>query len=168
MNLFLVFKTQPMKKNSLLFLIFGCIAVVAFLNFVTQLVSIQFFSCKPESTSLPRIHILRDSNEYKSHPIQKRKTANRIEKMKESPSARYNFSLTAKDDFCTSWDTNLDEWWTQHPEYFIKVQNTSHQCFRRDITSEKARFMIEMYRIQHDLPCDNYISRFLWNSGWGK
>jgi len=140
-----------MKKN-VLFSIFCFITVIAFLNFVLQLTTIQF-SCEHKS-----------NDHSPNYPLKKSFAG---AKRGQILSRINDISLIGKGDFCVTWDINVDDWWTNHPEYYIKEQNITHQCFSKILLPKKIRFMTEMHRIQNHLPCNNYTSRFLWNSGWG-
>lgn len=78
--------------------------------------------------------------------------------------------LSIMDRFCIKWDHDnfdIDEWWTHHPEYVIELQNTTHQCFQREVSPEKSYFFREVYRHQFKTGCDPVFARYLRSSGWG-
>jgi hypothetical protein len=81
-------------------------------------------------------------------------------------------SVTAlsMDHFCVEWDQDtldIDEWWTHHPEFVIELQNTTHQCFHKEFSTEKSLFFTQVYKNQFPTECDTVVTLNLKNSGWG-
>jgi hypothetical protein len=74
--------------------------------------------------------------------------------------------------FCTSWDVNVDHWWTHHVTWVVATQNRTHQCFRKLLErTKKAVLFDKLYRIQWvNASCyddTTMITKILSNSGWG-
>lgn len=70
------------------------------------------------------------------------------------------------DEYCVSWDTNTDKWWTRNPDWGISQENDTHYCFRR-LEPEKAALMKSIYETQFPSNCSSTITKTMWNSGWG-
>ena len=51
---------------------------------------------------------------------------------------------------CVLWTTNIDEWWTHHPDWRISYsnQNTTHQCFTKYDKPEQAMLIRQLYKVQ--------------------
>jgi len=65
--------------------------------------------------------------------------------------------------FCTTWDVDVDEWWTTHFDWTASTQNVTHQCFRHllqpppkdDVSAEdktskqRIQLLRNLYSTQH-------------------
>ena len=69
-------------------------------------------------------------------------------------------------EYCVSWNTNTDEWWTHNPEWSVTNEDESGYCFRR-LPPQKARLMKSIHDVQFQSNCSDTITKTMWNSGWG-
>lgn len=70
-------------------------------------------------------------------------------------------------ELCVPWTTNMDDWWTHHPDWFISKDNSTHQCFSPMTLPEKAEFFRQLYDIQYNGDCSNLVTKRTINSGYG-
>lgn len=70
--------------------------------------------------------------------------------------------------FCAVWTVNVDDWWSQHPDWELKTQNATHQCFRRILHAEQRRLYERLHAIQFPSSCQGaVIQKHMTGSGWG-
>lgn len=73
----------------------------------------------------------------------------------------------AKKPFCVPWETDLDEWWTHHPDWVVSKENETHYCFSPMEDPEKAAAFRKLYDIQFNGDCSNITTKQMWSSGFG-
>lgn len=67
--------------------------------------------------------------------------------------------------FCVPWETNMDEWWTRHSDWFVSSEDHVHQCFS-PMKGEKAAFFRKIYDIQFHGECSRATTKPVRSSGW--
>jgi hypothetical protein len=69
----------------------------------------------------------------------------------------------------TTTDVAVDTWWSQHVDYELALQNTTHQCLRRIVNSQHVAFLKDLQQIQfptsHNTTCQHV--KHTSGSGWG-
>ena len=70
--------------------------------------------------------------------------------------------------YCVSWETNTDEWWTHHPDWYVSQENDTHYCFSPIKNRRKAAIFRKLYQVQFKTgDCSKVITKQMWSSGWG-
>lgn len=95
----------------------------------------------------------------------------RIQSLKKSRNKRSEdqdaLPLDSKEPICVTWETDMDEWWTHHPDWNISKENNTHYCFTPMTNPKKAAFFQKIYDIQFNSECSNVTTKRMWSSGWG-
>jgi hypothetical protein len=70
--------------------------------------------------------------------------------------------------FCVTWETNMDDWWTHHPDWYVSKENNTHYCFSLIEDAKKAAVFRKLYDVQFKTgDCSNVTTKRMWSSGWG-
>ncbi|CAB9505485.1 expressed unknown protein [Seminavis robusta] len=81
--------------------------------------------------------------------------------------------LTCQDDqdgpCCASWQTNMDDWWLHHPDWYVSQETNNQFCFSRIQDNEKAAFFRKVHDNQwnhNNSTCEHVILANQTNSGY--
>jgi len=77
---------------------------------------------------------------------------------------------TKPSQVCSSWDVNMDSWWTHHPEWEVSFENDVCFCFRKMANhTPKFKFLREIYNLQfsNSTNCSKVYSKKMLSFGFG-
>jgi len=73
----------------------------------------------------------------------------------------------SKAPICVSWETDMDVWWTHHPDWYVSMENNTHYCFSLMEDPEKAAAFRKLYQIQFKGDCSHVVTKEMLSAGWG-
>jgi hypothetical protein len=68
-------------------------------------------------------------------------------------------STPSREPFCVDWETNMDNWWTHHPDWYVSKENNTHYCFSPMEDAEKAVAFRRIYDVQFGGACSNVTTK---------
>jgi len=77
---------------------------------------------------------------------------------------------TKPSQVCSSWDVNMDSWWTHHPEWEVSFENDVCFCFRKMANhTPQYAFLREIYNLQfsESTDCSKVYSKNMVSYGFG-
>lgn len=75
---------------------------------------------------------------------------------------------TTTNEFCVTWSTETDEWWTHAYEWVLGGENDTHQCFQKAANNYTIQLYRRLYENQWKTDCSRGVyTRHMYSSGWG-
>ena len=158
-------------KNELLALAF----LTALLHLGNQKLATQLSSMTVKSSST-------GNQTAKGKEFVSRSTGNQTAKVKEfvtmnqtaavftNANTCQSLGRTKPNQVCSSWDVNMDSWWTHHPEWEVSFENDVCFCFRKMANhTPKFKFLREIYNLQfsNSTNCSKVYSKKMLSFGFG-
>jgi hypothetical protein len=76
--------------------------------------------------------------------------------------------ITQKQQHCSLWEDNQDDWWQDHPDWQVSHENDTHLCFTPMQNKQRAEYYQRMHEIQfHNTNnCTDIFQRGLIGTGF--